>query len=139
VPKPKGLSPTARTLAALRKEGYVAEVVEKRVPKVFILRDFAGCIDVIAFGAGRGILGVQATSGGGEDQGGHHAARLAKAVAEPRLATWLEAGGRFEVWSWRKAAATGRWTVRREPVTLADISSRGEAARGSSGEEASGE
>ena len=46
----------------------------------------------VAIRAGEPVLAVQATTGP------NGAARLAKAKAEPRLAIWVAAGQRFEVW-----------------------------------------
>jgi hypothetical protein len=73
-------SPTARTLAYLRRRGYTAGVVERFIAGVGehgqgIRRDFLGCIDLIAVKPGSPILGVQATSIS------NVSARLAKAKA----------------------------------------------------------
>lgn len=143
------MSPTARALAECRKRGWVAQVVEQTIPRTFIKRDLFGVIDIIAvkptkeqigglccvykrpYGALPGaftcpecgllntripgeIIGIQATSGT------NHAARIAKAKAEPRLRHWVDAGGRFEIWSWAKRGARGKrktWTLRTEEVT----------------------
>lgn len=112
--KPKPKSPTARTLDECRKRGWICQVVEQTIPKLFIKRDLFGVIDVVAV-TPRGILGIQATSGT------NHAARMDKALSEPRLRAWLAAGARFEVWSWRKAAkrVQGRlWTLREDEISL---------------------
>lgn len=111
------MSPTARTLAECRKRGWIAQVVEQTIPRTFIKRDLFGCIDIIAVAkplndAG-GIIGIQVTSGS------NHAARLAKAKAEPRIAAWLSAGAKFFVWSWAKQGARGerkRWMLREESL-----------------------
>lgn len=108
----KPVSHVPRTLARLRAEGYCAEVVERRVPRSFVTKDLIGCIDVLAFGPGRGFLGVQVC------RHSDGATRMLKALAEPRLATWVLSGGRFEVWGWVKRGA--RWQVVRRRVRLAD-------------------
>jgi hypothetical protein len=59
------------------------------------------------------ILLVQATSAS------NHAARVKKALALPALQDWLQAGGAFAVWNWRKTR--GEWQCRRQPVTLAEV------------------
>jgi hypothetical protein len=120
-------SPTQRTLAALRAEGYVAAVVEHWNAHAFVRQDLFGFADVVALRPGE-ILAVQACSGGGGD----HAERRAKIVGPPpapepgkrrppvvHARAWLEAGGRIEVWSWRKKLA--RWVVRREPIVIEDL------------------
>lgn len=90
-------------------------VVERWNQFAKVRQDLFGFIDLLAMRDGV-LLAIQATSG----NGGHHANRLAKAMAEPRLKEWLATGARFEVWSWRKAGPRGavkKWEVRREPVT----------------------
>lgn len=121
----KGTSPTARTLAELRKRGWTAQVVERRLPRTFTTVDLFGVIDLIAIVplsdmapprgetlARRGaILGIQATTGE------HHANRRTKILAEPRAAEWVAAGGRLELWTWSMTGARGkrkRWTLRCE-------------------------
>jgi hypothetical protein len=79
--------------------------------------DLFGVIDLVAVKQGVGIIGIQACAGGS------HAARRAKAQAEPRLLEWLLSGGRFEVWSVAKQGARGKrkvWTVRREELIARD-------------------
>lgn len=106
----KGKSPTARSLERLRAEGYVAEVVEKTIPRCFIKKDFIGFIDIIAFKPGE-IIGVQATSGS------NHAARRTKILESENFPAWLQAGGHVEVWSWTKPKTGRKWELRRERVT----------------------
>lgn len=116
-------SPTARTLAKLRAEGWTAAVVERWNPHVRIRQDLGGGIDVLAWKPRCGlhwpaqILGVQACAGSG------HAAHRAKLLAEPRMAIWLAAGGRLEIWSWAKRGARGErklWECRVEVLRLSD-------------------
>lgn len=110
-----GSSPTARTLAHLRKyhPDCGADVVEKWIPQARKRKDVAGCIDVVAYGPGLGVLGIQTTSAT------NHAARRTKALLEPRLLLWLIGGGRFELWSWSQPTGTRRrWTLRREQIVL---------------------
>jgi len=109
------VSPTQRSMALLRKEGSVFQVVERW--NAFARRriDLFGCIDIVCIHPTRGIIGIQATSGT------NHSARISKSLAEPKLKNWLEAGGKFEVWSWAKKGAAGkakRWTCRIQPISL---------------------
>ena len=111
------MTPTARTLKMLRKQGYECGVVERYNSFTKQRHDLYGCIDLIAVGNGR-IIGVQACAGAS------HAARRSKALAEPRLKTWLESGGQFAVISWAKRGGRGErklWTARVEYVTRGDI------------------
>jgi len=111
------MSPTQRTLAECKRRGWPANVVEQRVPRVFITRDLFNCIDIVAI-ADHAILGIQATSGT------NHAARRAKILAEPRALQWLQAGARFEVWSWSKRGPRGKrklWTLRVQEIRVEDF------------------
>lgn len=101
-------SPTQRTLAELRKRGFVAQVVEHWVPYTKRRRDLFGVIDVVAL-TPSGILGIQACAGSS------HSARRDKMLAEPRCEQWIASGGLLELWSWSKQGARGkakRWTLR---------------------------
>jgi hypothetical protein len=71
--------------------------------------DLFGVIDVVAI-TPEGILGVQVTSGT------NHSARVKKAKEEPAIVEWLKAGGKFEVWSFRKKmkGKQARWVLRSE-------------------------
>jgi hypothetical protein len=107
-------SPTARTLAYLRRSNYVADVAERFIPHVNRKRDLLGFADVVAVRRGEpGVLAVQATTRG------HVADRLRRCQARPELRTWLAAGNRFEVWGWQLHA--GRWRVHRVAVCGADL------------------
>lgn len=103
-------SPTQRTLALLRAEGWTAQVVERWNTFAGIRQDLFRCIDVIAVKAGEGVLGVQATSGS------NVSARVAKIQELDEAQAWLEAPARLEVWGWAKQGPRGErkvWTVRK--------------------------
>jgi hypothetical protein len=76
-------SPTQRTLARLRADGWLAQVVEHF--NVFARRrqDLFGVADVIAVKAGSPILLVQTTTSS------NLAARRTKVLASPAIAVWL--------------------------------------------------
>jgi len=109
-------SPTTRTLALLKKEGYLSAIAEKY--NSFIKRrfDLYGFIDVVGIKATeKGVLGIQATSGS------NISARIKKSVAIPALKVWLQAGNRFEVWGFSKKGKKGKrklWTVDKRKITL---------------------
>ena len=124
------MTPTARTLRLLRQRGWSAEVVERHIPHTFITRDLWGFADVLAMRALDtadgfapdimcGVLAVQTTTGDNASK------RLKKMLAEPRLRTWLQAGGKVELHSWAMRGAAGRrklWTCAVREVTLEDLS-----------------
>jgi hypothetical protein len=88
-------SPTARTLAALRKAGWQAQVVERWCAYSRRRIDLFGIIDIVACGPD-GVLGVQATSGA------NMSARQQKARETASLLAWLASGAAFEIHAWRK-------------------------------------
>src|SRR6516162_9377156 len=99
------MTPTVRSLTLLRRRGYLADVVERWIPRANIRRDLFGCIDLAAVRhEENGVLGVQATTIGNVP------ARLKKARGLPALQIWLAAGNRFEVWGWVKRGR--RWRVK---------------------------
>ena len=123
------MTPTSRTLRHMRDDGWIAEVVEKWVPMARIRRDLFGCIDIVAVKAGERICGIQATSGSNVN------ARIKKSLAEPRLKTWLEAGGRFAVMGWAKKGPRGgrkTWQPIWKEITHADFNDARNASGASS-------
>lgn len=111
------MSPTQRSLKFLRELGAMAEVVEKRIPRVHITKDLYGLFDVLAVDDLPGCLGVQTTTMSNQ------AARVAK-IQSPELRKnvekWLAAGNRISVHGWGKQGPRGSrklWTCTVTPVT----------------------
>lgn len=123
------MSPTARTLSLLRKEGWTAQTVEKWIPQTKRRLDLFGFADILCCCPDRGSVLVQCTSVANQ------ANRLAKVIAEPRARTWLLAGrGHHQIWvmGWgRKKLFRGskaiRWSVTRTPVDLDMLPHAGKA------------
>lgn len=124
----KGLSPTQRTLAALRDRGMLAEVVERfnaYAGPFGIRQDAFGFVDVLCLDPsrpGHGFLGVQCCAGSGLSA---HLKKIKVECAEEALA-WIRAGGRIEVWGWRKVklvrgGKTERWSPRVVEVGYLEI------------------
>ena len=110
-------SPTTRTLALVRKQGFMAEVVEKWNAHIKIRQDLFGFADVIAVdpNLGQSLL-FQTTSYSG------FSARRKKILESDKAKTWLDAGGRIFVHGWQQKGGKGtRWSVREEEVTLEDF------------------
>lgn len=100
----KPTSPTARTLAELRKRGETAQVVERWNKFAKKRIDLFGVIDIVVIrsalhGKRLGIVGVQATTGE------NHSHRREKMLAEGRAREWIAAGGQLEIWSWSQRVA----------------------------------
>lgn len=114
--------PTARTLEALRDAGHIAQVVErwqviKKHPGGGVRQDLFGTIDVVAIMDGQ-IVGIQCGAGSG------HSGHKKKCLAEPRLLSWINAGGGFFIHSWEKNGPRGkakRWNCRIEQLTAKDF------------------
>jgi len=105
-------SPTARSLQYAKRHGWPAQVVERWNPYAKVRHDLFGCIDLVVLHP-EGIIGVQACAGSS------HSARRKKALEQPHLHAWLEAGGLFEIWSWAKRGERGkakRWTLRQDRI-----------------------
>ncbi len=101
--KSKGTSPTQRSLKYMRAQGYVCDIVERRVPFQFVTKDLFGFIDVLCV-KGEDIVGVQTTSSA------NLAARVTKITEHENWPLVCKAI-RVMVHGWRKNAA-GRWTLR---------------------------
>lgn len=98
-------SPTQLSLAKLRREGWIAEVVERWNPHARVRNDLFGCIDVLALKEGR-TLGVQATSSS------NVSARVRKIAEAEHVPAMREAGWELAVWGWSQKKPGGRWECR---------------------------
>ena len=108
------MTPTARTLAALRRSGYLADVCERWILRANVRKDLFGILDIVAIRRGEaGVLGIQTTTAP------NMSARRRKAQECAALRTWLTAGNRFELWAW--VQCDGQWRVRREALTLPSL------------------
>lgn len=101
-------SPTARTLAKLKSDGYLAEVVERWIPAARKRKDLFGWCDVIGIREGETIA-VQATSYT------NISARVKKIEASDTIAIARSAGWRIVVWGWHKKGS--RWVCREVDVS----------------------
>lgn len=110
-------TPTQRTLAGLKREGYLCAIVERWNPHVGIRQDLFGWIDILAVRPSDGMLiGIQTTTTD------NAAARVKKIREWPHLALWLRRN-QAQVWSWAKRSGGkkgGRqlWTLKIENVDV---------------------
>ena len=95
--KRASVSPTQRSLAALREQGWHCEVVEKWNHHARIRQDLFGFADLLAL-RGAEIMLVQVTSGS------NVAARVRKITEHENLPRVREANMRVVVHGWRKDA-----------------------------------
>ena len=102
------LSPTQRSLAFLREEGYLVSIVERWNPHVRIRQDLWGWCDLLAIRKGE-VLAVQVTASA-------VSARIKKIQESDTISTVREAGIRVEVHGWRKNSQ-GRYVLRIEDIS----------------------
>jgi hypothetical protein len=107
-------SSITRTLDSLRESGYIADIVERRLPKCFVCRDLFGIADLLAVHpAERVVLLIQVTSAGNITH------RLERIRARPELPAVLAAGVRVEIWGWAKRNRC--WHARRVAIQPGDL------------------
>jgi len=113
------VSPLQRSLALLRKEGYIAEKVERPWnPYSRVRADLFGVFDILAVPSERcghsQLLAVQVMTGGH----GHAEDHLLKMRSSDVCACWKNAVARIELHVWSKRPSKGRssrkvWGVER--------------------------
>ena len=112
-------SPTQRSLAYLRKGGYIVAIAEKYNYFIHTRTDLFNWIDLCAIHPGKGeIVGVQTTSTS------NLSARIKKAMALDAFKVWLQCGGKAVFHGWAKRGARGKrklWTLKEKIITLEDF------------------
>lgn len=108
------MTPTARTLATFRADGWTAKVVERWNPHAPVRHDLFNVADTLAV-RGRETLAVQVTADSGVS------ARVRKLTTSAALPLLAAAGCRVEVHGWRKVkvkrgARATRWQCRIVPM-----------------------
>jgi hypothetical protein len=133
-----GVSPTQRTLKALKEEGYRCGIVERFVGPLNIRVDLFHIIDIIAIRPGEvlsmdsgevrpgEIVGVQSCGSAYSE----HYRKLTEEHADASR-DWIAAGGRLELWGWRKVKVKrgGKamvWAPRRAEITYNDLRAQGQ-------------
>ena len=110
------MTPTARTLAWLRKAGFTVASVEKWIPQIRRRQDLFNFLDLVAMKEdATGLLGLQVTDGS------NHSHRRTKILAEPNAKLWVQTGNRIWIVSWKKCGPRGkpkRWEPRCEKIEL---------------------
>jgi len=96
-------TPTQRSLALLRKDGYRAEVVERWNAFAKVRQDLFGIIDIVALGDGK-TIGIQTTSKS------NMKARLHKITESESYPDLLRAGWVIVIHGWYKTK-NNRWQV----------------------------
>jgi hypothetical protein len=119
------LSPTQRTLRALREQGRVCDIVERYIAQAGphgVRRDLFNIIDVLALDPQRGVVGIQSC---GQDFAAHERKLVEERAQETH--DWLSTPGTsLELWGWRKiklkrGGKAERWAPRVKEITLADL------------------
>ena len=102
------MSPTQRSLAYLREEGYLVAIVERWNPHARIRQDLFGFIDLLAIRKDE-TLAVQVTASG-------VSARIKKIMESEYLSRVRDAGWRIVVHGWRKNSK-GKYVLRVEDIS----------------------
>lgn len=102
------MTPTQRSLAYLREQGYTVAIVERWNPHARIRQDLFGFIDLLAIRTDE-TLAVQTTSTG-------VSSRIKKIMDSEHLPRVRDAGWKIVVHGWRKNAK-GRYTLRIEDIS----------------------
>jgi len=116
------ISPTQRTLKAMREQGRLCGIVERfntNVGKFGIRQDLFGFIDIIAIDPVDGIVAIQSCGQGYSD----HVLKLTGERNEA-VFEWLK-HAKLELWAWRKVkikrgGKAMRWTPRVADFYLKD-------------------
>ena len=112
------MSPTQRSLKALRERGYTAAVTEHWNAYSKVRQDLFGFIDILAI-SGDITLAVQTTSST------NVAARVAKILANPKAKAWCDTLNRqLVVHGWSKKGPRGKrklWECREVTVLWTDF------------------
>ena len=106
------MTPTQRSLALCRSNGWDAGIVERRLPRSVRdedtgtwrqvpggrTHDLFGFADLIVMDDGRGALAVQCFT----TLVSEHKATCESDEVRPKVLRWLRMGNRVELWAWRK-------------------------------------
>lgn len=98
------MSPTQRSLAEMRKRGYLAAVTERWNPFAKIRQDLFGIVDVLCLGE-KEVVAVQTTSASNLN------ARVKKITDHESTPALRRAGVRILAHGWRKAP-NGRYLLK---------------------------
>lgn len=121
-----GLSPTQRTLKAMREQGRICGIVERFLMHAgpFGKRsDLFGFIDIVAIDPVDGIIGIQSC---GQDFSGH--IRKMNEERNEAMFEWLK-HAKVELWGWRKVALKRGSAIRRWCPRIADFCLEGETIK----------
>ena len=103
------MTPTQRSLAVLRAEGYKVAIVEHWNQYARIRQDLFGIVDLLAIRENE-TLAVQTTSGS------NVAARIKKIAEHENTPAIRAAGWKIHIHGWRKNSK-GKWVLRVEDVS----------------------
>jgi hypothetical protein len=102
-------SPTQRSLAYLREQGYLVEIVEHWNPFARVRKDLWGWCDLLCL-RGEEILAVQVTASGVSSR--------IKKIQESETVLWVrKANIKIHIHGWRKSSKTGKYVLRIEDIS----------------------
>jgi hypothetical protein len=110
------MSATEKSLALMRKRGFICAIVEHFNPWVKIRQDLWGIADIECYdpsGEHTGVTYVQTTTGS------NHSSHKKKILESKHIRGLLACSNSFELHSWKKYK--NRWTPRIEEITLSSL------------------
>jgi len=119
------ISNTSRTLEYIRRQGWIADIVERFNPyagKFGQRKDLFGCIDIVALGE-NSIIAVQSC---GQAFSEHNKKITQDERVAPNALKWVQCGGRLILIGWRKVklkrgGKAKRWSPRIKEYTEVDF------------------
>ena len=105
----KKISPTQRSLAYLREEGYLVSIVEHWNPFARIRQDLWGWCDLLAIKENE-VLAVQVTASA-------VSTRIKKIQESETISCVRKANIKIHVHGWRKSLKTGKYVLRIEDIS----------------------
>jgi len=119
------ISNTSRTLEYIRRQGWIADIVERFNPyagKFGQRKDMFGFGDIVAMGDGK-IIAIQSC---GQDFTEHDKKITKDEIVAPLALKWVQNGGRLILMGWRKVklkrgGKAKRWSPRIKEYTEVDF------------------
>jgi len=102
-------SPTQRSLAYLREQGYLVEIVEPWDPFARVRKDLWWWCDLLCL-KGEEVVAVQVTASGVSSR--------VKKIQESETVAWVrKANIKIHIHGWRKSSKTGKYVLRIEDIS----------------------
>lgn len=107
------MTPTQRSCALLREQGYIVDIVESYNAFAHVRHDMFGWADIVAIHPKKtGVLAIQTTTASNIN------ARVDKACGMKSFKIWISTGNQVEFHGWRKIYKKGTRQKIWEPIII---------------------